>query len=129
MSQRECIRSSILNIQFNDLLEFEFDQNEGIEIEGFAEDTIIKIRAQTITELEIRAQIALAKLSDWAQNSKLTFNETKTKCVLFAKNINYELPKIYLRGHELEVSKTFKYLGVYLDSKLNWFAHCNYIKS
>jgi hypothetical protein len=65
------------NIQYNDLLE-EVLEN-GVEIEGFADDTIVKIRSNTIEDLELKANNAVKILSDWAKRSKLSFNASKTK--------------------------------------------------
>jgi hypothetical protein len=48
------------NIQYNHLLELELDPSQ--EIEGFADDTILKIRAKTIDELEISANNVLKAL-------------------------------------------------------------------
>ncbi|HEY6436437.1 MAG TPA: reverse transcriptase domain-containing protein [Ignavibacteriaceae bacterium] len=78
------------NIQYNDLLE-EILEN-GVEIEGFADDTIVKIRSNTIEDLELKANNAVKILSDWAKRSKLSFNASKTKCVLFTNKLKYNLP-------------------------------------
>jgi hypothetical protein len=99
------------------------------DVAGFADDTIFKSKAKTIDELEITINNALNKLCDWAECSKLTFNASKTKLVLFTKNIKYRKPDIFLQTHKLEISPSFKYLGVFFDSKLNWRTHCRYIRS
>jgi hypothetical protein len=65
----------------------------GVKI-GFADDTIVKIRSNTIEDLELKANNAVKILSDWAKRSKLSFNASKTKCVLFTKRLKYNKPKI-----------------------------------
>jgi len=37
--------------------------------------------------------------------------------------------KIFLNNHKLEISKSFKYLGLYFDSKLLWNTHAKYVKT
>jgi len=102
---------------------------DNTEIEAFADDTIIKIRAKTIKDLEERARNAIDILTKWSQLSKLTFNASKTKFVLFTKNTKYRKPEIYLNNHKLEICYEFKHLGVILDSKLNWNSHCQHLKA
>ncbi|WP_333765256.1 hypothetical protein, partial [Streptomyces sp. IBSBF 2390] len=60
-------------------------------------------------------------LSNWATNCGLGVNPDKTELVLFTKKTNipaFNTPK--LEGKRLKLSKEAKYLGVFLDSKLNW---------
>jgi hypothetical protein len=115
------------NIQYDDLLEIDLGEAQGFE--GFADDTIFKARANNIEDLEVQANNALKELCEWAVSSKLSFNPNKTKCILFTKNIKYRNPDIYLQGNKLEICTSFKHLGVYLDRKLNWNTHCNYVKT
>jgi hypothetical protein len=115
------------NIQYNDIFDYQF--GSGQQIEGFADDTIIKVCSKTIPELETKAHEVLQKLIEWADTSKLKFNPLKTKCVLFTKNLKYENPQIYLQNHKLEISAHFKHLGVYFDRRLNWNTNIDYIKS
>jgi hypothetical protein len=114
-------------IYYDDLLEIQLDDNQFIE--GFADDTCIGIRAKTITELERNASYVLEKVCKWAETSKLKFNPQKTQCVLFTKNYKFTAPNIHFTNHKLEISNSFKHLGLYLDSKLNWNKHCDYIRT
>ncbi len=34
-----------------------------------------------------------------------------------------------MQGKKLQICTSFKHLGVYLDRKLNWNTHCNYVKT
>jgi hypothetical protein len=60
------------------------------------------------------------------QNSELelSVNADKTTTVLFTNKslrIGFKKPKLF--GQEIEVKNQVKYLGVMLDSKLNWNSH------
>jgi hypothetical protein len=68
-------------------------------------------------------------VNDWSVKNELEFNASKTVSVLFTKNIKYTNPKIYLNSTELKISKSMLYLGIKLDSKLNWKIQMNYLKT
>lgn len=59
----------------------------------------------------------------------MEFNALKTVSVLFTKNIKYTNPKIYLNSAQIKISKSMLYLGVNLDSKLDWNLQINYLKT
>jgi hypothetical protein len=113
------------NISYNDLLEKDLPVNT--DIISFADDTIIQIWAKTIADLESKANSTLEEIVRWAKDNKLKFNETKTVCVLYTRNLKFSQPRIFLNGHQLKISQSFKYLGIIIDSKLSWRSHVNYI--
>ncbi len=115
------------NTFYDDALKLKL--NEEKEIEGIADDTTLEIYADTIEELEMGANRALELLCEWAHINKLEFNASKTICVLFTKRQNYREPEIFLNNEKLKLSPSFKHLGVYLDSKLNFKTHAKYIKT
>jgi hypothetical protein len=100
-----------------------------VNIQGFADDTLLMISSQTISDLETKANQALNVIYQWSIKNKLEFNFSKTVTVVFTKNINYSKPKIYLNTTELKISNSMLYLGVQLDSKLIWKSHINQLKA
>jgi len=115
------------NESFDDIFDIKTEAEE--DIEGFADDTTLEVYAETIDELETRANHLLQKLNDWAHINKLDFNADKTTCVLFTNKLKYRVPELYLQNKKLKFSSSFKHLGVYLDSKLKFNIHANYVKS
>ncbi len=115
------------NISIDDV--FELSEGPDCEVECFADDTIIKIFAKTSEELELRVNNKLQELNEWSIANKLTFNISKTNCALFTRNLKFKKPEIVFDGQKLSITTTFKHLGVMIDSKLTWRAHCNYVKS
>lgn len=91
---------------------------------GYADDLTVLITglfANTICE---RTQAAPRVVERWCLEYNLTANPSKTEMVLFTnkRNLgNLKLPKLF--NTELKLSPTVKYLGVILDSKLNWNCH------
>ena len=63
-------------------------------------------------------------MEQWCNNYELSVNPTKTGLVLFTNKRNlddHRLAKLF--GIELQLSSKTKYLGVLIDSKLNWNRH------
>ena len=48
---------------------------------AFADDLVIMIKAKSIREAENIANVELSKISAWAVNNKIRFNEHKSKCL------------------------------------------------
>ena len=73
----------------------------------------------------------LHKLSNWLISNKISLNTSKTELLIFRhpkKKINYNL-RIKLNGKLFCPSNHVKYLGVYIDSNLNWNYQTNILAS
>jgi hypothetical protein len=114
------------NISFDDI--FDLTSDKDVVIECFADDTVIKIFADNISELEVKANEILEKVSKFAINNKLIFNVLKTQCVLFTRKLKYDLPVIVFNNQQLILVNQFKHLGVIIDSKITWRSHSIYIR-
>ena len=93
----------------------------------YADDTILHISGQNLTQMFSGMNADLAKLVEWTQANKLSFHLGKTNYMLF-----YPKPKeIQLKNHhrisigatEIERKKTVKYLSFHLDEYLEWLEH------
>jgi hypothetical protein len=115
------------SILYNSLLELQLPNN--VVIQGFADDTLLMISGQTVSDIENKANLSLEMIHQWSKKNKLEFNASKTISVLFTKNIKYQKPKIKLNSTNLELSNSMLYLGINLDSKLNWKIQINYLKT
>ena len=83
--------------------------------------------------LGIVSDINLSKVSyqiqlidQWLKRNELTLNYLKTGYVLFNKQPHvqvYSKFRIYVSKSFLKRVNTVKYLGVWIDDKLNWLAH------
>ena len=70
----------------------------------------------------------LNRLHKWCFTNGLTINGRKTKVVNFGKNPKKVVNKpLHINRSVLSYEKQYKYLGVILDSKLNFEAHCKEI--
>ena len=72
----------------------------------------------------------LRKISDWAQNNKLKFNEYKSKVMLMSRRKRKEKKKVqvYLNNKIPEQFNSIKYLGIIFDSKITFRDHVNYVE-
>ena len=92
----------------------------------FADDTNLLRVSDSPKQLQKHLNIDLKFLYKWLLANKISLNCSKTELIIFKKPnhaINHNF-RLKLNGHLLESSDSIKYLGVYLDSTLNWKHHC-----
>jgi hypothetical protein len=91
----------------------------------FADDTCLLHENNSLKQLKKQMNYDLKKLYNWLIANKISLNKDKTEVLLFRhpnKRINYNL-KLKLNGKQRKFSNSVKYLGVHLDSHLNWSYH------
>lgn len=99
----------------------------GFPTYGFADDYLILISGMCISTLFDLMQQALRAVENWCNEIGLSVNPSKTSLVLFTeRRILNGVRSLQFFGSELNVTNQVKYLGVILDSKLNWSAHVDY---
>ena len=70
----------------------------------------------------------LNKLSNWAQQWRVTFNAKKTEYMIFSlKNKIPDYPELFLGNTKIAQVRTHSHLGITFDSKLTWKTHINNI--
>jgi hypothetical protein len=77
-------------------------------------------RGESVSEAENKANIELRKISKWAQDNKVRFNDRKSKAMLMSRRKRKEQKDldIYLDNKHLKQVTTMKYLGIIIDNKL-----------
>lgn len=91
---------------------------------GYADDLTILISGHFTSVACNIMNNALKVVEAWCAENGLSVNPTKTELVLFTNKRNlgmYQLPSLF--GTQLSLSDEVKYLGITLDSKLNWAKH------
>jgi len=71
-----CCEPGLWNIQYNSLLALKYTNHT--KAVAFADDLVIMIKAESIREAENIANVELSKISAWAVNNKIRFNEHKS---------------------------------------------------
>ena len=102
-------------------------------IKLFADDSNLFIINKNLKELYLMANTELTKLSRWIIANKLYINYEKTNYMLFEPSskttdldTNYN-KIISLHGHQIERVDVVKYLGLFINEKLTWTEHINYL--
>ena len=92
---------------------------------AFADDMLIMIKADSITEAENIANVEPSKVSAWAKENKIRFHEQKSKVILMTRRMRKERKdtEIYLNNKPLLQVYCLKCLGIVFDSKLTFREH------
>ena len=91
----------------------------------FADDTNLLINNSSLKQIKKDLNYDLRQLCNWLKANKISLNCSKTELIIFRnpkKQLNYD-PKIKIGGKKLVATDSVKYLGIMLDSHLNWSAH------
>jgi hypothetical protein len=95
-----------------------------IEIIGFADDGALLIEGPSLAVLYRLMNKALLKVAIWARKFGLELCPNKTVHMIFThKSKRDGQGQLLLEGRKIEEVKSVKYLGVTLDSRLNWNKH------
>ena len=97
----------------------------GVHAQGYSDDLTILIRGKFESTLGERMRQLLKIVEKWCLERGLRVNPDKTDLVLFTRRrtCSDQVGRTEFFGKHVELSSQVKYLGVILDSKLNWIAH------
>ena len=109
----------------------------------FADDSVVLLRAKSSwNEIYDLSEHYISIIKLWLDQNRLTLNEKKTVYIPFSLRDlgRTELPRLKLHTYaclqnmchclcepSIRSQENYKYLGVYLDSKLKYDSHINYI--
>lgn len=94
----------------------------------FADDTTLYISDNNLNRLYTEMNEELDVLTDWFKANKLSLNISKTKYMLFSNILNLKEPTtLCLSGVTIESCHSMKFLGIFIDDKLKWDSHINYV--
>ena len=94
----------------------------------FADDTSLMATGDDISQLQNVINQELAAIATWLKVNKLSLNIKKTQFILFTRK-KCQNTSIHLNIDGANISQVTetKFLGVYIDSQLNWKRHISYI--
>ena len=110
-------------IYINDLLSLFHDSN----IFCFADDTSLFFSDKDPLRLNNTVNNKMAILNDWFTSNHLTLNIVKTNYMVFTRT-HLSFPFcIKIGAVNLNSVTSIKFLGIWLDCKLNWNCHIEYV--
>uniref|UniRef100_A0A8C1JD21 Reverse transcriptase domain-containing protein n=1 Tax=Cyprinus carpio TaxID=7962 RepID=A0A8C1JD21_CYPCA len=110
----------LFSLYINDLPQ----QCEGIQVQMYADDTVIFTYAKTAESAAEKLKAATEKITQWLEQSCLSLNISKTKGFFFSKtNVKPPDVDICINGEKIEIVNEFNYLGIILDSNLSFKKH------
>ncbi|GBN41043.1 Putative protein in type-1 retrotransposable element R1DM [Araneus ventricosus] len=119
--QGSCSGPALWNLVANEILNQVWPDN--VHIQAFADDFVLVIKADTNKSLVEDTQSAITQFSSWCSENELVISTEKTNYILFSKMVRS--PKITRKGYKINRVKSFKYLGIHVDDRLNWLEHIN----
>jgi ribonuclease HI len=124
--QGSCCGPGFWNLQYKSLLNLKFKTRT--KVVAFAVDIILAIRGESVRAVENYSNVDLSKITLWAQNNKILFNEEKSKLVLASRRKRREQKeiKVYLNNKPLEQVVGMRYLGIIMDHKFRFQDHIYY---
>ena len=97
----------------------------------FADDTCLIINHENVSTLQDKMNMEFKKLHNWCNANKLTINPSKSTATLISPKLNTQITNVNITidNSPITISETAKYLGVMINSKLNFQNHIKIIES
>ena len=92
----------------------------------FADDVTIYKEILCPADVDL-LQLDLSKVVQWARKWLLQLNPDKCESIVLSNKRSPPVPKYYLDAKLISSKSVVRYLGVFVDSHLNWNDHCKYV--
>lgn len=90
----------------------------------FADDTSLMFKVSRKQSANDDVNNAISEVVNWFTINNLLLNEKKTKCVRFElPNVKSVPTNVLIKGEKLDLVESTKFLGITLDTKLQWGPH------
>lgn len=124
--QRSVLGPLLWNIAYDRVLKTTL--NEGAEIIGYADDTIVLVTARSMDTLKIRANRQIKEVITYIGKMGLKVAEEKTEVIIFGgKRVEVGGAEMVKVGTtEVRSKEHLKYLGIILDSRWTFRKHLEY---
>ena len=119
----------IFCLYINDICKLPFHSNTKISL--YADDTAIFNTDQNFTNIQNNLQKDFDLISNWLVINRMYLHPQKTKVMLFGQSRKLKNQRITIRFKDITLEKVdqMKYLGVILDSQLNWSLHISHVSN
>jgi len=125
--QGSALGPILWNITFDKVLRASME--DGSRLIAYADDIVIISTASTVERARQRAYIQVSKTITEIEELKLKVAAHKMEIVTFVKGRNIpELVTLRIGDTNVEAKRSFKYLGVMIDDKMNYKEHIEYVR-
>ena len=83
--------------------------------------------SEDLSYTEITVNEELAGISQWLKVNRLSLNIKKTQYMILTRKDRNAKIHLQIDNPEIFETKASKFLGVFIDNKLNWKTHLAYI--
>jgi hypothetical protein len=123
--QGSVLGPTLWNIMYDGVLRLELPR--GAVAVGFADDLGLLITARRPEELEHIGNESTRRIGRWFEENGLELAAHKTEAVLLTRKRNVAEPDIFVGSTRVTYQRTIRYLGVYIDDKLNFRSHAEIV--
>jgi len=95
----------------------------------YADDTAIFFESDNTIQLQNMLNNDLPSICKWLQANKLSLNTEKTYCQIYNMSRKEINPTVSLNGKNIQFVNKTKYLGMWIDDKLSWSEHIDYVST
>jgi len=117
--------SNLLFILFIDDMSYNVPD---VAVNLFADDSLIFVTGKNVLEMNLTLNNALETINDWLKYNSLAINIKKSNAMIIGDN-GSTLPDICMNNEKIETVSVVKYLGVFIDDKLNFECHFEKLKA
>jgi len=94
----------------------------------FADDTSVIVTDKDHDSFKQKTNLALTSQNQWFYINQLVLNITKTNVIKFTPKTAAHVPlEIYCKDNVIDEVKSTTYLGMHIDSRMNWKNHVEQI--
>lgn len=117
-------------LYLNDIVTYIKNSIARVEIQMFADDTLIYVTGNDTDVIIETLNEALEHICKWLTKNNLTLNTEKSKVMLLSNQfstINNSNRHVEINQQKIQRVTEFKYLGVIIDQHLKFSSHANYV--
>ena len=98
------------------------------KVKLFADDVTIYKEISSSSDAAL-LQVDLSSIAQWAKKWLLRLNPLKCDSIVISNKCSPPLPSYHLDSSAISHHPVVRYLGVFVDSNLNWNEHCKYVSA
>ncbi|GBM22503.1 Putative protein in type-1 retrotransposable element R1DM [Araneus ventricosus] len=121
--QGSCSGPALWNLVVNSLLNIHWSPN--VHLQAFADDLVLITKSSTKEGLKVLTNDAMTQIVNWAESNSLTISHEKSNFLMYSKLV--AAPPVFWKNHRIKRLHAIKFLGIYIDDKLNWNSHIRYL--